>query len=93
MARVKEILKSIGDLICSLFGLDKAKKSLDESGVSDAANDLIESVSGRRPFQTKKEKERAEQRAEEEKKRNIADIARNTGDMADALRRITGGRS
>ena len=89
----KGILKSIGDLICSLFGLDKAGKALDEGGVSDAANDLIESISGKRPFQTEKEKKKAEERAKAQERANIAETAKNTKDIADMLVRLTGGRT
>ena len=89
----KGILKSIGDLVCSLFGLDKAKSSLDENGVLDAANDLSQELSGRHIFETKKDKEAAEKRAKEQERRNIAETAKNTRDIADALRRLTGGRS
>ncbi len=90
------ILKAIGDLVCSLFGLDKAKSSLDENGVLDAANDLLQELSGRHIFETKKDKEAAEKRAKKEEGRHIAETAQNTRGAADALERlnrILGGRS
>lgn len=86
----KGFLKSIGEFIATLFGLDKIKNSENGQNFQDAVNDIGKTCGFKRPvFQTKKEKAAAEKRAAEEQARVNAEIAQNTKAISETLKDIS----
>jgi len=84
---IKDILKSVGDFVCSLFGFDK------ENGVGDSINDLAGTLTGSPIFMTEKEKAKQEQEnkkaIQERNARCWEESAKNMGEMAESIKELT----
>ena len=79
------MLKSIGDFIFSLFGLDQWSKSDEAEGMKESVNDICDTLKISHVFQTKKDKEEAERKALAEQRRNIAETAENMKEITRLL--------
>lgn len=86
----KGFLKSIGEFVSTLFGLDKIKESENSQKFQDGVNDIAKTLGAKKPiFQTKKEKAAAEKRAQETQTKAVAETAENTKQIAQALNDIS----
>ena len=79
-----EGLKAAGVFFASLTGLDNLGKSEEGQDLQDTFNDLV----GRPVFQTEKVKREAEQRAKEEKRRTIQEIATTTKKTNESIEKL-----
>lgn len=94
MGRIRELLKSSGDLICSLLGIDRFKESEDGKKLINEAkktgNALTSALGHGSVFQTNEMKEKAEQDAKQMERDNIAAMAKNSGQIVDLLNQLNG---
>ena len=84
------ILKAIGDFFVSLSGLNREDFKNNDSiqSIGNTINDVSRDLKGKAIFQTKKEKERAEQEAQNRMQRDVHNTAESMGEIAETLKEI-----
>ena len=87
----KGFVKSVGGFVATVFGLDSDKFKNNESvqSIGDSINEMSKTLGGKPVFQTKKEKEKAEKRAQEEMQKNIHETAENMKEINKTLKDIS----
>lgn len=92
--RLKGVLKSSGELVRSLLGIDDFKKSEQGKKLTDEAkktgNSLFSAFGLGTPFQTEEMKQEAERRAQQQERDNIAAMAESSSQIAELLRELNG---